>query len=269
MAMFSDRSPLEDMKRRGFLQKVRSALLARIGQTPGGYTGGPTAGQFGTMSSAPASAQDQTAFNQRNQDRAQFGDRWNTKGGIGRPGIEREKMGLGATLKREEFDKDKRLREMMEAGESARRGVMEAGATGRQGMIEGTRKREQDFRYAPGDAFTPKGVDRSIAETGRYRAETERMYPKVSPEKAPQFIPGSPIERVPDRMFGRNPKTGAYDVAPVPTRTLEFQPGRDRVAQQTLPDYNPTKQDPMQYLKSLPPEIQEYLLEERKKRNAK
>jgi len=217
MAMFSNKSPLEDMERRGFLQKARSALLARIGQSPGGYMGGPTAGQFGTMSSGPASAADQTAFNQRNLQREQYGQ-------YGKGGFEREKLGTATTLKREEFEKDKRLREMMEAGESARRGTMEAGATGRQKMMEGTRQREQDFRYAPGDAWSPKGVDRITAETGRYGAETERMFPKTAIERAPQFIPGSPMEQVPDRMFGRNPQTGTYDVSIAPQRQTKQTP---------------------------------------------
>ena len=53
-----------------------------------GYGGRP-----GTMmSSAPASAAESTAFNERNKNRALHGDRWNTKGGIGRRGIERERV---------------------------------------------------------------------------------------------------------------------------------------------------------------------------------
>jgi len=207
-------SALEDMERRSFLQKARDALLDKIGQRPGGYMGGPTAGQFGTITGGQPTAGESQAFNQRNLQRAQYGDRWNTKGGIGRPGLEREKISSA-----------ERIRTMMEAGESARRGVMETGATGRQKMVEGTRQREQDLRYGRGDAFSPIGVDRSIAETGRYRAETERMFPKGQIEKPPQvYSPtgGQMGEKAP-YTIRQDPSTGEYYEVPIKQKPLTVE----------------------------------------------
>ena len=49
---------------------------------------------------------DETAFNERNKNRALFGDRWNKNGGIGRPGLMSERTSAEAmsnTLKNKVF----------------------------------------------------------------------------------------------------------------------------------------------------------------------
>jgi len=83
--------PLENLERRQFAGAIRKAILDRLGQGQG-YTGGPTAGQFGVMSGTQPTAAESTAFNQGVRNRALHGDRWNRDGGIGRPGILREEI---------------------------------------------------------------------------------------------------------------------------------------------------------------------------------
>jgi len=86
--------PLENLERRQFMSKIRSAMIDRIerGGRPPAYTGGPTGGKFGVMTGSQPTAAESTAFNQRVRDRALHGDRWNTNGGMGRPGIMREQI---------------------------------------------------------------------------------------------------------------------------------------------------------------------------------
>ncbi|HDO36183.1 MAG TPA: hypothetical protein ENH07_07820 [Nitrospirae bacterium] len=55
------------------------------------------------MSGTLSTATETSAFNEKKKNRALYGDRWNTKRGIGRPGLLREKSRLGASLEREGF----------------------------------------------------------------------------------------------------------------------------------------------------------------------
>lgn len=95
---------LDDMGRRDFMSRVRSALLTRIeqgGRAP--YTGGPTAGQFGVMSASQPTAAESSAFNDRIRDKAVFGS-------YGQGGIERERIvgeALSELAKRQMTPKDR------------------------------------------------------------------------------------------------------------------------------------------------------------------
>ncbi len=87
-------SLMEDMERRSFMTRARSMLLDRMRGGGERVTAGPTAGAFGMMSGSQPSAGEMGAFNEKKKNRALYGK-------YGKGGLEREKMGLGATLERE------------------------------------------------------------------------------------------------------------------------------------------------------------------------
>ena len=66
------------------LRSGGSNAAAPMGGVASGMPGMPMAGM---MSSRGPTAQEMDVFNDRNRNRALYGDRWNTNGGIGRPGI--------------------------------------------------------------------------------------------------------------------------------------------------------------------------------------
>ena len=184
--------PLERLKRKRFMSKARSLLLERMGRGAGGYMGGPTGGVGMSVGGQPT-AGEAGAFAQQKVGRALYGK-------YGKGGLEREKI-----------SSSERVRQMMEAGQTGRRGMMEAGATRRTGMDVGIKQREQDLRYAPGDAFTPIGVN-------RYKAETERMSPKTAKGMTPKYVspqydPITGEELSPAGMIER--RQGGYYQVPV------------------------------------------------------
>lgn len=195
--------PLERLERRQFMSKVRSALLSRIEQggrrTHQKVFGRPMGAATTVMSSRGPTAEESTAFEERKKNRALYGK-------YGKGGLEREKI-----------SSTERLRTMMETGQTKRRGMMEAGATERTGITAVTTRRGQDLRFAPGDAFGPPGVE-------RYRAETERMFPrtpKIPLPKAPKVYPaeyglqGEEVSRPYTISAQPDPETGEYYQVPI------------------------------------------------------
>jgi len=83
--------PLENLERRQFMSKIRSAMIDRIerGGRPPAYTGGPTGGKFGVMTGSQPTAAESTAFNDRVKNRALHGSYG--KGGILREGAEQKR----------------------------------------------------------------------------------------------------------------------------------------------------------------------------------
>ena len=193
------RSPLGDMERRNFMSSARRMLLDRMGKRGGaGYTGGPTAGQFGMMSGTQPAAGESQAFNERNKNRAELGTRFGAMRGKG--------------LEREKISSSERIRAIMEAGATGRNKYTENMGTKRFGMEDATTRRGQDLRYAPGDAFGPPGVD-------RYQAETERMFPKITQPREPKVYPGEfgiqGKELARPYTIQKDPETGQYYQVPV------------------------------------------------------
>jgi len=87
MRMKTHRSLLDDMERREFMRKVRSALLSRIrsGGSRGYAPVGPTAGRFRVISQTLPTAKEEAAFNERIKNRALYGR-------YGRGGLLREQL---------------------------------------------------------------------------------------------------------------------------------------------------------------------------------
>jgi len=145
-------SLLDDMDRKSFMTKVRSALLKRISGGGQRIMAGPTAGPMGMMSSSLPTAQESTAFNERIRDKAVYGS-------YGKGGIERERI-VATTLNelanrqmtpkdRADIELKKREQELREKGkwnwkpDPFGEGEVEAGSTSATG-IEGSPAQEKN-----------------------------------------------------------------------------------------------------------------------------
>ena len=211
-------SPLENLERKSFMSRARRMLLDRMGGG-GGYMGGPTGGQFGMMSGTQPAAGESQAFNERNKNRAELGTRFGAMRGKG--------------LEREKISSSERIRAMMEAGATGRTERTEKGLMNRFDKGNQTIQREQDFRYAPGDAFGPPGVD-------RYKAETDRMNPKMVQPREPKVY-SSQI----DPMTGQ-PTEEHFTVGPNGYKVPVGMPPERQMGQAPIPTDRPKgKQKPL------------------------
>ena len=248
------------MQRDIFRDKVRSMLLNKLGgnfgiansfggrsgsqsggtRALGGSIGGATGPTIGgtSVSMMGGRASGAESFGEKKKRQALYGK-------YGKGGLLREQMGLGATLKREELGSKEKI-----AG-------IGAGATTGAAKIRGDASKAvattQAGKYgATEDEYGNKQgfYDRQLKARERLgiaQNQTKRDFPNIRQQQPrPQFIPGvpplpgEPDSGTKDRMFGRNPATGNYDISNVPKRTMEYRPGRDDASTENMP-YDPSQ----------------------------
>lgn len=157
-------------------------------------------GQPGTMmSSGPSS--DSEAFNERRKNKALYGDRWNTKGGIGRQGLMREEM-------------------------RSREGIQEG--------INDVTRQELKGKYNT-DTFSgdPLGTEHVRAQAAMEEAQAKRLAARRGLIKEPKIhkVEGySPDGGMNTEFFERrvDPQTGQPIMAPVPRQTQGVTPSPNK-----------------------------------------
>jgi hypothetical protein len=153
------------------------------------------------MSQRPASADEQQAFTQQRESQAKYGK-------YGKGGLERKKMGLEAGMKEKELKNARRLRGMMETGE-----------TGRETYAQDTLREQNRMQYHPGDLLTPKGTEHRKMDVDQSEAEARQRYydMMMAKEKAPKVFQRTDEETgAPTYDMLHKDENGEYRIVPVP-----------------------------------------------------
>jgi len=176
---------------------------------PGGYMGGPTAGQFGMMSMTQPTAAEQDAFTKRNIARAEYGRAWQSggfprySGGIAQRLVEEKRNKEAMEARRNEWQdslkeretrvKEAELEEKRKQGEWERKG----------GALGGAGQETPSARPASG---TPHSASQ-VASTSP--TQTAPATPIVPPAPATPQIAGGGTITVPEESAQNDPRLKA------------------------------------------------------------
>jgi len=211
-------SGIDPFEARRLRERLLSMAEKKQAQSVGGYTGGPTAGQFGLMSATQPTAQESQAFTNRNIARSQYGDRWNTKGGIGRGGLEREKIAAETSQKREGLRSAESIAGTQAGAQTGVADIRARAARDVTGM-EQERQRQQDImRFHPGDAFTPQGLESRNLDILKQKNELDAQQQKMPKVFQQEGYDDRGVATNTYQMPVLDPETGQYVMQTLPQR---------------------------------------------------